>query len=879
MSTPTVVLPHVVFIKPLKLSLSDTTDADTPSYVEPWIRTDRLLPNSYEAKEFGFGVADFRLLHNRRNTQTASLDKSSGGSEDIKAGMYIKIVEVTQEQSVEEGIPVVVESQNTKWLGFIEKVSLRGAMDASGSAGSVVAYELGHLAAKTGFLRAKTVSNREVELRINVLQSGARVLGNYGDSAGDNGSMRLQEDLDLLGIDDSKYPTVGQCLSAFIPIAPFGISSGKDGANWVTSSAAEHLTNRVKISIDASNSTLKQYIDAVIRPEAGYSYKFIDNDSYVTMNIFLEGENEGQAISLTQDEMIDIDHTANGTPPDALRVRGNKIRFMTSFGRGTLDKGWSEEQEAAYWAVAEVDRDDDKAAAREADRHKGVFTKFLFKSTSGRLLKCRQEPWSDLSETNVEHLALPRVDWDGKVLSVGTEDNINLATEVKPEVDKTPFLAEARILPMNVLPFGTKPDGTTDASAQNKSTPDYMPAKLWIRVDTKTDDRNPLYADAAASEVDDVGSDISPVKIRAIDYGLGFFAQLGTDSTSMARNHVADEESATTVCDWEDNLVTMTLESDQYVEKVVYNAGYDVTNARRYITLKGDYDCHIVAKNAVMGKTKLSGFNTLQQFTGGTSVGPYHSVVKNDFARLEQDIQEMSTLYFRRTASGSVTMAGVEADSSFQTLALGDVVTTVTVISKDDRSSSTEYTFNGAIKGYKVTCNNDNPRITYIIGSATNINGSNTYDDIRNVRSIGASVPVSIRDVQDRLHKIEHKRSRDWIEPGGGGAGAAAEPYCIIGGGNELVGSYSGLTYQCIKYSETEITEVPKAYIASDEPDDCINGIGWATTYGGKKLLVVNDLEAYTSYALLRGCNARMLETRSIPVSGGGAIVCYELSR
>ena len=87
------------------------------------------------------------------------------------------------------------------------------------------------------------------------------------------------------------------------------------------------------------------------------------------------------------------------------------------------------------------------------------------------------------------------------------------------------------------------------------------------------------------------------------------------------------------------------------------------------------------------------------------------------------------------------------------------------------------------------------------------------------------------------------------------------------------------MTHQCIKYSATEITEVPKAYVASDEPNDCINGIGWATTYGGIKILVVNDLGSGTSYALLHGCNARMLWARSIPVSGGGAIACYELSR
>ncbi len=729
-----------VFILPAQ-SLGGLPDGRS-GFSYPWssnfVECKRLIPvGKSSTLPGGMGSASFRLLRQNRYEPAGGLVNS--GDDNVVAGSYI---------AISIGGEYV-------WYGWITSISTEQLAQSEDQVGSVSASGLGALLDGTqiqGFKRVKSTAPTDdagdpigfptdinVIPTMNLSISDSEIIGNCHVLAGTSPVNTVRPTLygfadkdDQCGTGSEQVWNRWRALCHVVAFCtPLGIPKILVEAPASVIAALDDVS--ILETFDLDGLTMKGAIDLLVPRSRGYGWKLTPRDAlHWVIEIYTHDfngdytqENAPIAIDISDLAVKSVGYVESATDAyDEIVIRGSPHVSCASYSIAddNIERGWTDQQQTDYtngamfatgYSTAEADeRKERNRGVRNGPGLCDVYQHFIFKSrSSDGNVYTSAAPGYGLGST-VDIAAVPSIYWDGN----------HVTAYLFKENSKFPNIANAKILRTIPWPVGVKSNGIDERSESQKARLEYLSPRLF-RVPADYGEDSTKWIDLIASGGEEEKKERGTPEISSDDRFGGFRVKYSPPEM-LARNHwfsgpdeedtdlLPDADDKERPIDYEDLVITVAVESDQYLEVKrrkpgIDNGPFGDALIRRRLTISiPKLKCWVVVNGAVIGVNGDGSPNSIAVTNSDIPTDTSGSVfvTRNDYPTAELYANMVAAWAFEKRKSLSISIAMSEELPAWANIGtmIGGVFDTSTV-QCNTVVEAVSYDFNSQSPGIEIS--------------------------------------------------------------------------------------------------------------------------------------------------------------------------------
>lgn len=579
--------------------------------------------------------------------------------------------------------------------------------------------------------------------------------------------------------------------------------------------------------------------------------------------------------------------------PDEVRVEGAPIvwGFTAGFPDSNLKEGWkrgSNNAEDIFRKGASGQSDyntnpttglaqtiqfqqERNAAVRRQALVRDVYVKYGLWSYNNADVILKSPP-GDGTGTETNPLC-PEIDWDGSNVTVETANS------------HTPYLPTASLMRLVPWPLGVKADGTDYRPQINQFQPQFLQPKVF-RYDKSNTVQPWIDLDAHNGR-----NGFPSVSFDVEDRGLAFRLEL-QQPEMLAKNHWSDSAGGTTspavgdfdpdtygsAIDYTTLVITAAVQSDQRLLVKLRRPGLGSDNEiRRRITITDEnLQCWVMPVGTIIGLQNETTPDRIVATSGAPfpTVSGSYVLVRNDYPLAQRRLNMAAAWVFRPRIA--VTIERMRPDQVPAYGQIGYLIQSIQEAQPNYVQSAVTQAVNTVVETVSFTFSTK-PRIVIRTSlpdqlgfTAAPVNGSSSSPIAGGPVSpiLGGTVAQAVQRLSGKV--ADHTRSLQRVPLIIPKPSLPQFMTAIVGGGNTLPSGQAGIL-------SNGITQATSAWNPATM-GTFDNGIGWGTLYqNGTSLGVVLLLNNgnFFQYPLVQSWQVLVVGTYTMPVSGGGSILCY----
>ncbi len=634
-----------------------------------------------------------------------------------------------------------------------------------------------------------------------------------------------------------------------------------------------------------------------------YSYDF--DKKFTNRSGPVNDANAPKDIDITSLQVKALTFTEGaGDVYEEIVLRGSPIVSCAtySFEDSNLAKGWTTAQETAfrygaqggsgYGSLSEERQKERNRALRSGPYLCDVFSRFVFNSLNNDgMVTVKEIPVTG----STFQAAVPTIAWNGQAVYAYTPF----------EEARFPYLPTARIQRTIPWPIGVQSDGTDTRDDAAKARPAYMEPRLFrytLSGYGEDDHWVDLLADGGESEPKERGRP----HVASDDRGGGVVIKYSppemlakaswTDGTDGVSDIIPDNDPKDRAIDYNDLVMTLAVESDQYLQVVKRRPGIsDGANGdffvRRRLTIDvPELKCWVVVKGTILGvKNDGTPDMVVVSDTGANNLQPDESgtcfLIRNDYAIAEKMASMAAAWAFENRRSMGLTFAMSDAVPSWVRIGqmIGKVQDTQSTICN---TVIEELRYNWSLQSPSIGVSTTIPPMPEFRRGGVSSSPSNGGQISV---ALGGTVSQAVNQVRAEILDIKRDTQKIPIITSRGGSFSAPTQVTLRILDGQTIYNAGGTTYYGVNRSGTLIATVPTLYDPNSVGGTAglftaATGIGRCQVYFNEVLqpgyfLCVHDTRSGFSYSVIQNDPIVAGSLVSIPdIAATGFIQAYTFS-